>query len=475
MTQDSDEVSTIADAGEILFDLEAEHDLFEVEIAGVPIWEQIRFPVVYRILEAYDVTGQAHAGNSTSQAATLYRMLRSLVVRSPLFADTADLLVWGHERRKQLDDGRWMDIYCDPVMDAVPSSVTYLEEQHEGTHLTPTVTDDVRHLDFVQHSGNLVRKLVADDVLLSRDEHERLDDIETLLTDAFGTTPDLAALAGARLLNRRVKLPLYEAIIRRVDPAIALLVVSYGREPFVEACQRQGIPTVELQHGVISRYHFGYSYPGGYQKHTFPDYFFSFGTFWDETVDYPLPADRVYPVGYPYLEDRVASLEAVQSTDQVVFVSQGTTGPKLSRFALDVADQVPDVDIVYKLHPGEYSRWRSEYPWLVDAPFEVVADERELYDLFAESSAQVGVYSTAIYEGLCFDLDTYVVDLPGVGYMEYLLETDAAQVVRTPAELGAALNRRGSTPIDTDPFFKPNALENVRAALDAVRRRESVE
>lgn len=144
-----DSISTIAEVGELLFDLEIEHDMFEIEICGVLIRYRIRFAVLYHILEAFDVTGPAHAGSTASRTGALYRMLRSLVVRNPLFADTADVLVWGHERRKQLDDGRWMDIYCDPIIDDLPLSVTDLEQLHEDSHLTPTVTDDVRYLDFV--------------------------------------------------------------------------------------------------------------------------------------------------------------------------------------------------------------------------------------------------------------------------------------------------------------------------------------
>jgi hypothetical protein len=456
----------------LLFTLEAEHDLFAKRISGVYIWERIRFPVLYRLLQELEITGQPQAEGDISKVKTVYRMLRSVVVRSPFFANPTDVLVWGHERRKQIDDGRWMDIYCDPVVGAVDESITYLEKLHEGEHLTPTVTEDVRYLDFVQYAGNVLRLFVDDESLLSREDVQTLRTIEGLLKGKFGTSPDLVGLVGRLLLERRAQLPLYEAILRRVDPDVALLVVSYHREPFVEACQRRGVPTVELQHGVISRDHLGYSYPGDGVKRTFPDYFFSFGEFWNEAVDLPIPADRVYSVGYPYLEQQVASRVETASTGPVLFLSQGTIGRRLSRLAVEVAEAYPELEIVYKLHPGEYSHWQSEYPWLTNAPFEVVG-EAPLYDLFAESAAQVGVYSTALYEGLCFDLDTYIVDLPGVASMDRLLDSGAAQLVSTPDELGDALRDPRSERVDTDPFFRPNALENVREALADVRRRES--
>jgi hypothetical protein len=33
------------------------------------------------------------------------------------------------------------------------------------------------------------------------------------------------------------------------------------KQTFVEACQAEGVPVVELQHGVVTNYHMGYSYP----------------------------------------------------------------------------------------------------------------------------------------------------------------------------------------------------------------------
>lgn len=467
------EVTTIADVAEALLTLEAEHDLLEIRVGGVPMWERIRQPVLYRVLGSLDVTGQAH-GDDTSKVGKLFRLLRSLVVQSPLFADPTDLLVWGHERRKQLDDGRWIDVYCDPLLETLPEPVTYLEQSHEGRHLEPTVTDDVRHLDFVQQAPNLALQFLDDEHLLSEADREALRDVESLLETEFGTSVDLVGFAGVRLLRRRIQLPLYEAILRRVDPSLAVLVVSYGRETFVEACRRQGIPTIELQHGVVSRYHLGYSYPGERTKQWFPDYFFSFGDFWGETVEFPLPSDRIYSVGYPYLERRVASAGATPSADRIVFISQGRIGAQLSRFAQTVAERHPELDVVYKLHPGEYSRWEAEYPWLADAPLEVVSDE-PLYELFATSSAQVGVFSTALYEGLCFDLDTYIVDLPGVSYVEHLIDSDAARLVSSADELGEALAGPRTRDVDTDRFFRPNALEHIRDALESVRRRESAE
>jgi hypothetical protein len=123
--------------------------------------------------------------------------------------------------------------------------------------------------------------------------------------------------------------------------------------------------------------------------------------------------------------------------------------------------------IVYKLHPGEYARWKKEYPWLVDADIKVIEDDSvSLYQLFAESKIQIGVNSTAIYEGLSFGLRTFVLNLPGVEYMEDLAKEHYVTIIRSVDELQEYLRKPGPMPkISTEKFFRSNALENIHRAL----------
>jgi hypothetical protein len=263
---------------------------------------------------------------------------------------------------------------------------------------------------------------------------------------------------------------LYKRLLDRVRPEVAVIVVSYGKETFIEACQSNGIPVVELQHGVIHPDHLGYSYSGSRTKEMFPDYLLTWGEFWEDRVEFPIPDERVIPVGYPYLEQRRNQYTDVASKDQILFISQGTIGEQLSKFAIKV-DQHPDIDynVVYKLHPGEYDRWREEYPWLVNADFEAInGSEPPLYQLFAESSVQVGVGSTAVYEGLAFDLETYIYDYPGSEVLQPLVAENSAEIVSSVEELAGKLGT-GAGRFDRDRYFTPDATERVCAVLDDLR------
>lgn len=458
---------------ESLLEIESELSLFERTIDGVAYWERVRFEIFKYFYSECGVLGQAHGdiGNSWSDRMKgVYLWMRNLVWRNPYFESEHECIFYGHPRRKLGSDGTWWDIYSDPVLDALDLDALYVEYDHELEHKTPTRTDSVHYTDFVNYSGTLYRTFSK--YSIPTEERRFLEQVADRFEEMLDVPVDVAGRVRDELADRRVTFPLYRRMLSRIAPEFAVLVVSYGKESFIEACQQLDIPVIELQHGVVTRYHYGYSFPGNRRKRVFPDYFFSFGPFWHEQVPFPLPDKKVYDVGYPYLEQEHKKLDGSSPPgDNIVFVSQGTIGDRLSQFAVEVESLVPEShDVIYKLHPGEYSRWQEEYPWLVEADLTVIDEQGpSLYQLFADASVQVGVYSTAVFEGLSFGLDTYVVDLPGAEYLADIVEDGVAQRVESATEFVEILGTHEKRTYDTSRYFVQNSLENITEGLDSVQ------
>ena len=82
--------------------------------------------------------------------------------------------------------------------------------------------------------------------------------------------------------------------------------------------------------------------------------------------------------------------------------------------------------------------------------------EPPLYELFAKSHYQIGAFSTAIYEGLAFNCKTFIIDVPGVEYLDDLIDKDIVKKVKSSEELINYINN-GNISIqeyDKDYFFK---------------------
>ena len=84
---------------------------------------------------------------------------------------------------------------------------------------------------------------------------------------------------------------------------------------------------------------------------------------------------------------------------------------------------------------------------------------------------QVGVESTAIYEGKSFLLETYIWDIPKAYCMKPLVESGHAQFFNDAEELAALIkNRKMDTELKySDDFWRHNALENIVSGIKAIK------
>lgn len=454
--------------------VELDHNLFSIEVDNVPVWERVRFSV-FREISRQRGRGQAHTrinSNLVDHLRGIGLWLRNAIYRNPYLADEHDVLFFGHSRRKLEEDGYWWDIYCDPIHEQRDLDYVHFEHPQLLTHRTPAKTENLRYLELLQYTGTLKRKLELRKPNIPEEVVDQLREVEVTIREELDANVDLVTKVRKELHVRKTDLPLYERLLERTNPELVVLVVAYGDETLIEACKRKGIPVVELQHGVIHDYHYGYSYPEGETKFAFPDYLLTFGEFWSENVRFPIPDDHVIPVGYPYLEERLSTYDDVEQSKQLLFISQGTIGEELSQFALEVhEDNRISHKVVYKLHPGEYDRWKQEYPWLANSDVQVVDEpEPPLYRLFAESNAQIGVGSTAVYEGLCFDLETFVFEADGADVLQPLIEDGVASAIETVEQLVANLHSKNEHRFDRDRFFKPDAVNNVVRELEKVQQ-----
>ena len=178
--------------------------------------------------------------------------------------------------------------------------------------------------------------------------------------------------------------------------------------------------------------------------------------------------------GYPYFERQLCQYKKADvgagKITNIIFVSQGTIGRELSRLAADLCDLLDKskYHIIYKLHPGEYEGWRERNPELLKDNIEVIDSlEHSIYEYFPKCSIQVGVYSTAIYEGLGFGLTTYIYDVGHADTMIELCQQGYAVYVKSVEKLyghiisdGVDGSNRGKQ------IWKKNTLENICCEIE---------
>ncbi|WP_136592375.1 hypothetical protein [Salinigranum halophilum] len=461
-----------------LLQIEDELDLFSLEVNGLRVWERIRHDVALKLLADLEILGAAFSSPDRSlkkYGQSIYLGLRNLGVRNPFFASQQEILCYGRGRRMQVD-GEWWDPFLDPLHENVDRQTFQIESVWGGEHVTPERTDEIGYVDTIEFMAEFCHRFGLIRYDLSTEEHRAVEQLEERIQSEFHVDYDIKSLIKKVIHRRRVEKPLYDRLLSRLNPSLAVLVVHGGKESFIESCHDLSIPVVEVQHGQISDYSYNYSFPKDRMKTVFPDYLLTFGDAWGTNAELPLPSDRVISVGYPYLEQEISRYAGIETEENILFISTGESGIDLSQIAVELCNS-PNVshDILYKLHPAELSDWRERYPWLVESDVQVL-DGREvsLYELFAKSTAQVGVASTALYEGFAFGLDTYLLAAPTVEWASLLLENDSATLVRSAEELIGELQRPVEPRLSRDELFKPGATMNLRSSIETLYESGSV-
>jgi hypothetical protein len=257
-------------------------------------------------------------------------------------------------------------------------------------------------------------------------------------------------------------------------PSHALLICHYGREPFIAACRRQGIPVTELQHGTIAGHPF-YIYPDTYrqvfERMLLPDRIAVYGEYWRGLLvsDNIFPEDAVIVAGY-YLQTPPV-VRSVSSDGRIVILltTQGVYHNRWIDYIRFLTSQLDPAGwrVLIKPHPNEKF---ENYCDLVVPGF-VELSEQGTYELLSQCDIHVSVTSTVLFEAVRYGVANYVLFVPEA-------EERCAQIVATrvgrPLEANQlpAVNKEGlADPGFYFADFDPSVLFPAAVGVETTRTR----
>ncbi len=382
--------------------------------------------IFHELTRRSGIHGASHPVRRTpyDKARLVARHVTGLVTRNP-FLGSYDALVVPHPRKPG-----GVEVYTDELRKALGAKALILDSGINGTPLPKS-----RNLDFFTSAAGAVHKRQLDD-----------RGISNALKELTGLSVPVGALL-AREVPKHLRLrALYRALLRRHQIKTVYVVVAYFHQHIVGAARDLGIRVVELQHGAISPFHLGYSYPGRPEVADQPDELWCFGSYWTDVADFS--AGMITSVvGASYLPGA-----AQKDPRLAAFLSQGTIGAELLNVAESVAKEHPSLDVVFRLHPSERA---SNYTMPAGVR---LSTEGSTLDLLASATYQVGVSTTALFEGMALGCRTAVANLPGHEYLERPIAMGHALLMTEPGQLTSA--PLCSTP---DAYYAPS---NLRLAAD---------
>ena len=409
-------------------DIEKKYHLFDKEIWNIKYWVYAREEVWGGFLKSYQKSKETEKEKSSVHGrkslgisiCTLRKVIASFLSHCKL--KEVDILILNHPR-KVLNDNKYICLYTEYIARNYTSKLI-LERPFHGMHFYPTETKNLIYTDISKITGVvrffLQKKFYKRNMqLMYAVLGSQLKDALQEMTKIFSKECDEKELIYGiiwRIFQIQSIDTYMRYVIRRVHPKVIIEVVGMADECRVinSIAKEEGIPTIELQHGNVCNnlsYSFGESCP------QLPDYFYTYSVFWNTFVQ--MPSTDIIVGGYPYLEDQVNKyaqcrkqyLFDMDRKIRVLILSQGKEINDIVKIGYEAYLLLDrnKYQFVFRLHPGESENWKEEYPYLLNEDIEITFSKKiSLYESLATCDIQVGVDSTALFEGLIFNIYTLI-------------------------------------------------------------------
>ena len=465
-------------------DFENRYNLFDLTIDDFSVWPYIRFEMYFKIGEFFGVTNGVGSTPKTKITDSVIMFWNTFVNNPVRSIKQHDILIIPHQRRIK-EGGKYRCIYTDELAARLDYPCVTAEFLFGRMHYKPAKTENMVYLDCVDVWPAIKYKV-------HRNKDTRVLNIaEAIVRDVdvfFGIDIDrifVEELICKRYYWHRFKKPIIKKFIKRVKPKIIIELVGYETNKMIinEVAHEMSIPCVELQHGVIGRGHIAYNYSGNHELEQLPSYLFVYSNYWKDTCSFPIPKNHIIPVGYPYMEeqikkypkkneDNIVRIIVFSSTDHTEFIKNFTEE------AIRLLDESGiNYRIIYKLHPLEYNYDPAIWSKIKTSTNVVFIDQpkKSLYELCAEADIQIGVKTTAVFEGLSYglktfilhsgapDIDFYMGDLVKQGYAIYGRSAeDFIDFVKDYLKSSDNFNETNNN------FFELNSLDNMKKEIERI-------
>ncbi len=473
--------------------IEKDENFYGKEIFGIKYWEFMRYALYNEI--TVKKSGIANLVEASKPRGLKMYMLNPKYLKSYLGLSKvhkADLLMISHPRRFKQND-KFYNIFIDPVIEGLSDeySITTLEEPcwcglvpAKTGHLFPVETKNIHFTDLYELSFLLKSKIFK--LCYPRKYKQMIVEVDEIL-NFFEKRYDIKLDSiKEHLVDKLVYIytmkSKWRKVIDEINPKAVMLhyFPTSFKTLIVNICNEKNIPTIELQHGIIT-----YSDPFEHKTYDIkdcndvPTYLFSFGERLVDRNYLTTKDENLKVVGYPFLEKKFSEqyeLPAMLKEEEkyILISSQAMIGKQISEFASELADLLAkhtDYKIIYKYHPDELN---EQYECLdKDNIISVKNFGEEIYKYQKFSFVQIGAYSTSLYEGIAFGLPTII--LRGFKNSNRTIDTlsfmgKGVYTVDNPKEALEVIESMLEQPemSDVNQIWKSNSIENMEKQLKKI-------
>jgi len=462
-------------ADEFIRAFEAESDLLRYQVDGWCVWPLLRMSASL-MLQDEPVPGVSRLGRWQR----LWLGLRGLPCLAFLPRKRWLISTYSTARAEKIN-GRFVDVFFDELL--AGRSDYFKVETINNTRFHESERDYLvksqMYMDTISMIVGTVRML-----------HKPSEVAQTAaeLAAALRREPRFAELTPAHvgkvLLWFYCSKQVWSWMLRRIQPK-CVLRADYAEYPLTAGAKELGIEVIEFQHGVIDRFHPGYSwssYALSYKpKMPIPDRLLLYGPYFQEQLAASgFWGDALRPVGSLRI-DRYRQLKPAglmrEGIPALLVTTQGLDRERLIAFLLQFLEHCKnrlELRVCIKLHPV-YDPDKAPYIRAFGGHKNVNVllgnEQPSTFELLCEARWHASIYSSCHYDALGLGVPTIILPLALHESVKNLADEGFALLARSPQELRDSLLEQRPDACRQDAsshFYTPGALNNIRRELRLV-------
>lgn len=467
---------------EHFLEVEKKYNLYQDTIDGIYYWIYARYDMWAGILDDQLGLGKAHMGKTrwNNRIPVYFKLIQNSIFKKNISKKFTDICFAFDSSNRRMINKQYACIYTEGLEKEFTNNVV-LEYPYLLEHSASKGSDNLVYLDYLllkqeisyrlypillKKQYNRLRKIVRKKTAVPFEELEKLSqqklDIDKLEKEIV-----------KQIIYYKAGIKSIKKLIAKINPKVVVEIAAYSSYCMMlnEICKKNHITVVELQHGVMND-HLAYSYASNEMINQLPDKIFLFSEFWKKKIQMPMKAECLIATGFPYFERRMKQAKKLSQYNDgkrnILFLSQGTIGIKLKNLAIELVQKLNknDFRILYKLHAGEIERYKVDYQEMESYGIEVIHTKNDvLYDLFASSEIQVGVYTTAIYEGLGFGLNTFIYKIEQSEYMDDLCGSGYARYFENCEQIYRLILEKKEEKRSYEEFWEKSSLQSMKREI----------
>lgn len=397
---------------EKFLDFEEKNDLFSIELNNIAIWPILRFSIftiINQKVKKFEINHPKR--NTLSTIALIIRNLPQSIIKSPFFLQQKDSIIFNHPRKILNEEGFYECKYTEHLS----GEKSYIfEVPFQGKHFSPSSSaTNLIYLDLLLDLSRIYSLFQTRSKKNDKTFHFLISEIEK----EFNISLPAGKLLAKRLFYKhKALLYLSKIILVRIKPKKIFVTVAYSdiNLPFVQQAKKLGIKVIEQQHGIMGDSHIAYNFSSRKQFDWYPDEIWVWNRHWAKNSRFPISSENIIIKKFRYLEKFKSSYSSHEVKKTILFISQGPFATKLMLLAIELAKEInsESYNIIFKLHPSEYLQEKDKFKKLNDYNIQISTDNN-IYKVFSQAYCQIGVNSTALFEGMEFGLKTFIYKIEG--------------------------------------------------------------